>query len=722
MKNTIISALLFIAIAVSPAAGIDTASPAVIKHDIDLTFNPEVNALSAVDNMLVIPEGRYFRFLINKDFKISKIRVEGKKAKHKQFTEFDWTEFGSGFEGDDSTYFKRAKLVEVKLKKKFADYDSLKITVHYKGFLYDKVSAASFSRVNIADQTIGLIGEEGIYLSPESIYYPWAGEEMSRFAVTTHTPAEYYTVTNGKLTANEVEGDTRRMRWDGLETPTDGIYLSGAKWNLLEDEQNGVSIYGFFFPEDSALSIQFVDAVKRYLALYEGLFGKYAYPKFAVVENFFPTGYGMPSWTLLGQAVVRLPWIVNISLGHEVCHNWWGNGVFVDYKTGNWCEGITVYSADYLYKERKSPQDARSYRRNINQDYTAYVTENNDFPLTDFRSRKETYTRAIGYGKAMMVFHMLRKQIGEEDFWGALKTLYADYLFKVTSWRDLEKVFERQSGLNLNWYFRQWVEKTGSPKLTLSEVELTEHEEKNTIRLQLSVLNGDFRLHVPVVIYYSEGEETVWCDVEGGNNELSLISADMPAAIAVDPDFDVFRLLDRDEYPASLSEVLGAENQIIVIPSNTEEEKRRSYLKTAESINRTGQAKIVLDSEVKTEDLTHNSYLIFGGIRENSLYRVFTEAGLDWDEWISFTGTEGHFNLKGESFIGDDVSCMITVRNPLNRDQSVAIFSASSPAEIERTGVKLVHYGKYSYLAFERGRNKLKGNWEILDSPLKRRF
>ena len=64
--------------------------------------------------------------------------------------------------------------------------------------------------------------------------------------------------------------------------------------------------------------------------MYEEMIGAYPYAKFATVENWFPTGYGMPGWTLLGSQVLRLPFIPTTSFGHEIAHNWWGNSVFVE--------------------------------------------------------------------------------------------------------------------------------------------------------------------------------------------------------------------------------------------------------------------------------------------------------------------------------------------------------------------------------------------------------
>ncbi len=69
------------------------------------------------------------------------------------------------------------------------------------------------------------------------------------------------------------------------------------------------------------------------------------------MENINPTGFGMPTFTLLGTQVLRLPFIKETSLGHEILHSWFGNSIEVRLDSGNWCEGLTTYLADMAYRE-----------------------------------------------------------------------------------------------------------------------------------------------------------------------------------------------------------------------------------------------------------------------------------------------------------------------------------------------------------------------------------
>ena len=47
-----------------------------------------------------------------------------------------------------------------------------------------------------------------------------------------------------------------------------------------------------------------------------------------MVENFFASGLGMPSFTLLGSSVIKRHYVQPYALGHEIVHSWIGNAVF----------------------------------------------------------------------------------------------------------------------------------------------------------------------------------------------------------------------------------------------------------------------------------------------------------------------------------------------------------------------------------------------------------
>ena len=85
----------------------------------------------------------------------------------------------------------------------------------------------------------------------------------------------------------------------------------------------------------------------------------------------------MPSFTLLGEQIIRFPFILESSYPHEILHNWWGNSVYPDYATGNWSEGLTAYLADHLFRAINGT--GHEYRKEMLARYKNYVSEASDF-------------------------------------------------------------------------------------------------------------------------------------------------------------------------------------------------------------------------------------------------------------------------------------------------------------------------------------------------------
>ncbi len=310
------------------------------------------------------------------------------------------------------------------------------------------------------------------------------------------------------------------------------------------------------------------------------MFGPYPFPKFAIVENFFPTGYGFPSYTLLGASVLRLPFIPETSLRHEIAHSWWGNGVLVDYASGNWCEGLTTYVADYLSQEMSSLQTPGFTGSKFCRTMQRFAASGADFPLRLFESRSSPATRAVGYGKAAFVFHMIRQKLGDEAFWDSLRQIYKERLFVRTSWEDFRDVFVRTGGWDpgeAKLFFDQWVERSGAPVLKLQDVKL--ESGASGWRTTGTILQDPpwYDLDMTVALKISPTERF---DRKISNQRAALLlspfeSSAAPQKLIADPDVNIFRLLDPEEIPCTVNSVKGSKSLWAVLREggDTEDEK-----------------------------------------------------------------------------------------------------------------------------------------------------
>ena len=310
----------------------------------------------------------------------------------------------------------------------------------------------------------GTAGPEGSFLPASAGWYPDPSTLFS-YRVTLNLPAGQKGLVPGDLHEEADMPAGYRAVFD-FPHPADSIDLMAGPYVVGERSLSlgarTIRIRSWFHPELKDFAQAYLDDSARYLERYSKLIGAYPFGIFSIVSSPTPTGYGMPSLTYLGREVIRLPFIRATSLGHEVLHNWWGNGVYPDWQGGNWSEGLTTFLADYAYKEDEGESAAREMRMGWLRDYAA-VPPGEDFALKDFTSRHHGIASIIGYNKAAMVFLMLRDRIGRDAFERGLRLLWERKQFQTASWADLERAFSEASGQSQQVFFRQWVMQAGAP-------------------------------------------------------------------------------------------------------------------------------------------------------------------------------------------------------------------------------------------------------------------
>ncbi len=400
------------------------------------------------------------------------------------------------------------------------------------------------------------------------------------------------------------------------------------------------------------------------------------------------------------------------SYPHELLHNWWGNSVYVDYEKGNWCEGITVYMADHLMKERKG--EGAKYRRETLQKYTNYVNEDNDFPLNEFRARHSSAQEAVGYGKSMMMFHMLRVEFGDEVFLKVFSDFYENNKFTFASYDDIRISFEKITGEDLKGFFDQWVNRTGAPFLKLSTVRITKPDEyKLSFVLTQTQDASVFDIKIPIAIYDENGVVLKKIHMTEKMQNFEISCETRPLKIEVDPQFDVFRKLDNKEFPTIISTVLGKESHVIVFPRKSNmyyeyQEFSKSFSKFLKDQGK--KVKVINDGNIGDPPKEGTVWIL--GI-ENS-FAVFNKT---LDDMIKLLPEETKKKMKDVEKSGTFV---YTYPNPKDESQSFVFISTTDQYALENIHRKLPHYGKYSFVGFKTKQlqNTLKGVFPVQDSPL----
>lgn len=539
------------------------------------------------------------------------------------------------------------------------------LTIEYE------VSYASVQKRGKEDgiETANLVSPEGIALI--NAWYP-SIDSLALFRLSALVPQGFEAISEANDIVFKEQPDGMKEFSFLFEHPVESINFIAGKYALSKERHGAVEVNTYFFPEDRELAGNYLEQAKKYITMYEGLIGPFPFKRFSVVENILPTGYAMPTFTLLGRDIVRLPFIVETSLGHEILHQWFGNSVYVDRKSGNWSEGLTTYLADYQYEEMKGK--GAEYRKQILIEYQSRMTPEKEFALKDFSSRTDRATASLGYGKTAMVFHALKRLLGQDIFRKSLKEFYEKNRFRSASWTDLQKAFETVSEKNLDWFFTQWVEDKGALDFEVRDVMVRYEGSKARISFGITQETVQ-RFQLPGLLKTDKGEISKVFDVDKKNVALEIETNDIPLELVIDEQYDLFRKLTEDEAAPIVSMLLGDKSRIFVLPKGRE----KDYEALGDFLKEHGF------TTKKEEDLNYED------IKGSSLLVPYDAAFLK------------RLYAKVEMPEGDFV--LVLKQNPYSRKSVIAVISSLPSAETGKYLQRVTHYGKYSTLVFKDNRN-----------------
>ncbi|MFA7383677.1 MAG: ChaN family lipoprotein [Desulfurivibrionaceae bacterium] len=543
---------------------------------------------------------------------------------------------------------------------------------------HEQQLAVSFHKIYAADQGEGLIAANGIALT--GLWHPQLDTDC-HYALTATIPKHFTAVSEAEEISDTIAGNIRTVRFR-FDHPLNGLNFVAGPY-LVEQESfgPGQTLYSYFFTEDRELAAEYRQKTLAYLKRYQELIGPYPYQRYSIVENRRPTGYAMPTFTLLGQAVVRLPFITETSLGHEVLHSWFGNGVDVDPAQGNWCEGLTTYLADQAFAAEAGTDT--TFRKQQLITYQSYVGADNTMAIKDFSgagshlASGNKAARAVGYEKTSMVFHMLRREIGDPAFYAGLRDFYARFRHQQAGWQDLAASFSNSAGRDLVQFFSQWLNRTDLPRLQITSGLLAEKEGQLELVLTIKQLQENpYRLSLPLDIVTATDKERLEVTLSETETKLTVSLADYPLRVMVDSDYDLLRTLAPEEMPPTWARFLGAREKLAII---AEGEARQIYAPLSE---------LLADLNCPTK-----------GANEATDKDLAGKA-------VIFLGTDSR--LARSLFAGQPQAAqgftLETKENPLAPGQVAVLTTSASAAETAAAAPKLAHYGKYSALHFNLGR------------------
>ena len=584
------------------------------------------------------------------------------------------------------------------------------LVMSYRGQINDPPREPRHLRFVTPSETAGHIGLEGVYLSGESQWYPDIIGSFSTYRVTAQIPQGWTVVASGRKEGETTSAGKTSSTWivqdqsEAFTLVANKFVTTSREWNSPTGQR--VELQTHFLPDNAGLADEYLDATTRYLNVYVRILGSYPFDKFAVVENFFASGLGLPSFTLLGSGSIKRHYIQPYALGHEIVHSWIGNSVFNDDDSGNWVEGLTTYLANYYWHElvQDVPQ-AVEQRRMMLDGYNLYVRPDTDYAVARFIRKHDEKDNAIGYQKSAFVFHLLRQEIGEEPFWRGLKTFVSSYRNRPADWTSIEEVFVRESGRDLRWFFEQWIEQPGAPIVSVHDVHARRVKGEGgrevwRLTVQIDQAEKLFRMAVPIRIVTKESTEMKSIMLSPSQTSVAeFLLPDQPLRVELDPDLMTFRRLTRHQLSPMLNSYVTDSYRTVVRAFSDPASPLQQIVSRIADHEFTGSRKTTVVSLKENSFPRDGSILVLAGAEQRQAVQSVVQESCG--DRIAL-GDRG-FEIDGQAYDGPTMAVLFSCHRANVPGSVITVLYGVTSGAVEKLSRFLFYYGWHSYVIFQDG-------------------
>jgi aminopeptidase N len=219
-------------------------------------------------------------------------------------------------------------------------------------------------------------------------------------------------------------------------------------------------------------------------------------------------------------------------VAHEIAHQWFGDSVTEKDWDDVWLsEGFATYFT-LLCTEHYEGRDAFVAGLKKSRDVVFAMEKKNPGVAVrhDNLSDMKKVLNQLIYQKGGWTLHMLRGEIGTDKFWAGIRDYYHRYRDANASTDDFRKVMEENSGVDLRWFFEQWLNRAGSPEV---EGGWRYDTGAKKIILELAQKQPGEAYRLPLEVGISERIEKI--EMTKKEQRFEIASDKEPASVVLDP-------------------------------------------------------------------------------------------------------------------------------------------------------------------------------------------
>ncbi|GEM_PF-244965 len=306
-----------------------------------------------------------------------------------------------------------------------------------------------------------------------------------------------------------------------------------------------MSLSFYVYPEHLAAAQEDFNVTASMIAAYATRFGEYPFMNEKYGMAIFPWGGAMEHQTMTsyGAGLITGNHIFDWIIAHELSHQWFGDMITMRSWHHIWLnEGFASYAEALWAEETGGSTGYHNYMASQDPGYfsgTVFVQ--------DTTNMNELFSNTV-YDKGSWVLHMLRGVLGDSLFFASLKSYASDpnFAYGNAVTEDFRDVCERVSGMDLDWFFNQWVYNGGRPFYLYSWTTTSSPPYQTFLNIQQQ---NNFPFKMPLQIRLTglglDTTFTVWDSLF--TQQFAFITDTPPTDLQVDPDDWVLKHLTEGQ-------------------------------------------------------------------------------------------------------------------------------------------------------------------------------
>lgn len=271
--------------------------------------------------------------------------------------------------------------------------------------------------------------------------------------------------------------------------------------------KNGPMLH-FYYQADT-LAQQWKDIQPDVVRLFEIMsakFGKYPYSQFSVIQG-GDGGMEYPMCTMILGHGSKKGTIGLIA--HESFHNWYYGILGSNEFKYPWMdEGFTTYAEEMVLDSLWQTNHInpllgsyKNYRYMAKNDWEEPMITPADFFQTNIAYGINSYS------KGSVTVHQLSYVVGQKALDRAMKRYFNTWKFKHPNPTDFKRIVEKESGIELDWYFEHWLGTKNHIDYSISSVEKAEDVEQTTITLERK---KPMPMPMDVLVTFKDGSQRLY--------------------------------------------------------------------------------------------------------------------------------------------------------------------------------------------------------------------